>query len=286
MSFLSWPYVEGTSVWGENTSAYDFCEMNYYITNYIAEFVNVSTNLGYIYLGYKGIRNNRRGNNDAVVTTCYMLLQSIGVGSGIYHAAPKYFTQMVDEFPMLYATAGILYGTLSITLGASARKSLAILMPFFITGVSIAHACLGNVTLFRMTFLSLILSVLGWLTYLVNFRVPDAKVRKDAACLTGYGAGFFLLGYVLWNVDMHLCSYLTGVRQMVGMPLGFLIEFHGWWHIFTGIAVYYDIVFIEYLRLYMTSRNTKSPRNFKLIWSNRYTLPHMQIDQKPVLKKS
>jgi len=98
---------------------------------------------------------------------------------------------VVDEFSMLYATAGILYGALSITLVGSAKQSLAIILTVTITAVSFAHAMLGHVTAFRLCFLMMVLSVFGQLLYLVSSKVPDPKVRKEGTLLALFGAGMF-----------------------------------------------------------------------------------------------
>lgn len=48
----------------------------------------------------------------------------------------------------------------------------------------------------------------------------------------------FISGYVIWNIDNITCSWLTEAKRKIGMPLSFLLELHGWWHIFTGIGAY------------------------------------------------
>jgi dihydroceramidase len=48
----------------------------------------------------------------------------------------------------------------------------------------------------------------------------------------------FISGYVIWNIDNITCSWLTQAKRTIGMPLSFLLELHGWWHIFTGIGAY------------------------------------------------
>jgi len=58
------------------------------------------------------------------------------------------------------------------------------------------------------------------------------------------------------------------------------------WHIFTGIGVYYDIVFIEYLRIYIASLESKSPQRFNLIWKNTLSLPYIKVDHKKAARKS
>jgi dihydroceramidase len=87
----------------------------------------------------------------------------------------------------------------------------------------------------------------------------------------------FVGGYVLWNIDIHACSELRAFRNFVGMPLGFVTELHGWWHIFTGLGVYYYIVFIEYLRLYIQAqRKGANASGMVLVWRSAYSLPYVE----------
>jgi dihydroceramidase len=51
----------------------------------------------------------------------------------------------------------------------------------------------------------------------------------------------------LWNIDVHLCSYVNGARRQLGYPFGVLLELHGWWHILTAIASYVFMALIEFL---------------------------------------
>jgi dihydroceramidase len=59
------------------------------------------------------------------------------------------------------------------------------------------------------------------------------------------------------------------------MPLGFLTELHGWWHIFTGIGVYDYIVFVEYLRSYIKAVGEKSGTEPTLVWKSSFSLPYL-----------
>ncbi|KAL1638103.1 hypothetical protein SLS58_008940 [Diplodia intermedia] len=55
------------------------------------------------------------------------------------------------------------------------------------------------------------------------------------------------VGYALWNVDMHLCDPLRGVRRAVGLPAGLLLELHGWWHVLTAVGAYVFMALVEVL---------------------------------------
>lgn len=136
---------------------------------------------------------------------------------------------IVDEFAMLYATAGILYGALSITLGSSVRRTVAALLTAGVIALSIAHTFLGNVTVFRLTWLAMLLTVTSQLIYLVSAKVPDKKVASEVKLLATYGGVTFVSGWLIWNVDMHLCDYLASAREVIGLPIGILTEFHGWY---------------------------------------------------------
>lgn len=46
------------------------------------------------------------------------------------------------------------------------------------------------------------------------------------------------------------------------MPYGFVLEGHGWWHIFTGVGVYFYLVYEEYLRCFLT----KTERFYEFRW--------------------
>lgn len=134
------------------------------------------------------------------------MLAFVGIGSAIYHANPKYFSQMsasspsgptstansskiVDEASMLYATTATLYGALSITLGGIARQGLAVLLFGVVVTMSIVHCFLGHVKAFRLCFLTMILSVTCQCIFLILTKVPDVNVKRNARSLGIYGSG-------------------------------------------------------------------------------------------------
>lgn len=48
------------------------------------------------------------------------------------------------------------------------------------------------------------------------------------ACLTDLWAACFGFGYAVWLVDEFTCGLLTDMRSAIGLPLGFVLELHGW----------------------------------------------------------
>jgi hypothetical protein len=113
---------------------------------------------------------------------------------------------------MLYCTAAILYGALSITLNKTARTSLAISLSGVILVVSITHFFIGDVETFRRTFLVMLLSVFFQCVWLLSARVPDAKVRRQSQYLALYGTGK-LLSELTYQEVVNESSMLIGNRN-------------------------------------------------------------------------
>lgn len=83
----------------------------------------------------------------------------------------------------------------------------------------------------------------------------------------------FVAGSIAFNVDRNYCAQLRAMREVVGIPLGFVLEMHAWWHIGSGLGVYYFVVLIEYLRLYLGT----SGAEVTLQWESALFLPRMKV---------
>jgi dihydroceramidase len=73
--------------WGDQTSTIDWCEENYTITPYCAEPVNTLTNLAFMYLGYKGIRNCVETGLSPIIALAYVGYIVVGLGSMAFHTS-------------------------------------------------------------------------------------------------------------------------------------------------------------------------------------------------------
>ncbi|KAH6712060.1 ceramidase [Leptodontidium sp. MPI-SDFR-AT-0119] len=301
MGFLNWPYVEGVSAWGDKTSATRFCEMDCYATTYIVQFINTVTCAMYgtdyliprvssklscrkVYLGARGIANTRRHGKDSVIILGHAMLIAVGLGSVAYHSTIKYTGQMLDEASMLYATATIIYGAFTVTIGETGRRVLSVIVTIATITVSIIHYCLSIERAFRLFFTSLVFIGFLQCVWLLSTRISDRVVMKGMKQLALYGFVLYVSGIVIWSLDTAYCAELLQFRDRVGMPLGFLSEGHGWWHILTGLGVYYYVVFIEYLRLCITnpSVSDKKVQEAVLIWPGIFSLPRVEIVYKKI----
>lgn len=68
-----------------------------------------------------------------------------------------------------------------------------------------------------------------------------SKVDMDRSALTYRlaRAGVLLgVAFILWNIDLEMCSDLRALRSHVGLPWNWLLELHGWWHFLTAAAAF------------------------------------------------
>lgn len=50
------------------------------------------------------------------------------------------------------------------------------------------------------------------------------------------GVLYFFSGFGLWLIDGRFCYGLRHLRSITGLPLGWLLELHGWWHFLTALG--------------------------------------------------
>ena len=76
---------------------------------YIAEFWNTLTNLAMIIPALKGIYEVRRQNFEPWFAKLYFLLLVTGIGSWMFHMTLRYTSQLMDELPMVWGSAYMVY---------------------------------------------------------------------------------------------------------------------------------------------------------------------------------
>ena len=101
--------------WGDTTATLDWCEENYIVLSFIAEFWNTISNIFLIFpplfLLYFAIKQRM----DITVIIGIFSIFLVGVGSACFHASLTYETQMLDELPMLVAGSFLLFHMMTIT---------------------------------------------------------------------------------------------------------------------------------------------------------------------------
>ncbi|CAH7670845.1 ceramidase [Phakopsora pachyrhizi] len=100
---------EITGFWGPATASIDWCESNYAVTRFIAEFANTLSNLVFVALALFGLKKCRDSRLPIPLSLCQVGIALVGIGSFLFHATLKYEWQLGDELPMIYCCCLITY---------------------------------------------------------------------------------------------------------------------------------------------------------------------------------
>lgn len=124
-------------IWSPHTATIDWCEANYEVTKYIAEFWNTVSNLVMILLPTYGVywswthsefarKHSTSSRALFVVPTsivlCNIGLVLVGVGSWLFHMTLLYPAQLLDEIPMIFGSALLIYANYDILMQSVALE--------------------------------------------------------------------------------------------------------------------------------------------------------------------
>ncbi|AQZ09505.1 YPC1 (YBR183W) and YDC1 (YPL087W) [Zygosaccharomyces parabailii] len=265
--------VEGH--WGAVTSTIDWCEENYVISTWIAEWSNTLTNSFFtifaLYSTYCSVRNKL----ELRFVWIGLGFALVGVGSWLFHMTLKYQYQLLDELPMIYATCVPTWSLLCETpetldpstgpLKVSLKRQIRIgvILAVFVNALSLVYLVFKipeiHHTIYGMFTVAVVL-LSGIYTHLY---VTEKVAKRSLYQCMALGIVLFLAGFISWNLDKFLCPFWIHIRRdWLKLPLGVFLELHAWWHLLTGAGVYCYIVFLQYLRVQTQGEG----ENFVLIW--------------------
>ncbi|KAJ5306132.1 hypothetical protein PENANT_c024G05679 [Penicillium antarcticum] len=232
--------------WGPQTSYLNFCEEDYVVTRFIAEFINTLSSLVFIIYGIYGLRQlARRQQSGGLRSISYYGLIGVGVCSGGYHMTLKYHTQMSDELSMHLLTTPLLYRILTFKASPQRTRLVGIILLALFTLVMVIHIVMDEFILHAVSFGIAVYLIATESLKIIPQQVPDLVIRKKIRNIAFFGSFSFGFGYIVWLIDDWACGILTETRHLVGMPLAFFTELHGWWHIFTAIGGYVAVAIVD-----------------------------------------
>ena len=231
--------------WGPPSSTINWCETNYEVSYYVAEFWNTITNLGMIIPPVYGLINCRKLVIEPRYTYSFILLLLVGIGSWMFHMTLRFEMQLLDEIPMMWCGSYIVYCLYQSRCSKSTTqtKIIAILLWSNCFIGTILYLSNKNPIFFQAIFGVIVtFGILLSLHYNYNYYSPLGMKLSIAAVL------FTLVGFICWNVDNLYCDQVTSLRNKILRPregLKYLIpitQLHGWWHLFAGFATYSQIL--------------------------------------------
>ncbi|KAJ5216102.1 uncharacterized protein N7498_002509 [Penicillium cinerascens] len=237
------------SFWGQQTSYLNFCEEDYVVTRFVAEFINTFSSFVFMVYGIYGLRQlSQKQQSGGLRSVSYWGLIGVGVCSAGYHMTLKYHTQMyekADELSMHLLTTPLLYRILIFQASPQRTKITGIILGTLFTIVMVVHMVMDEFILHAVTFGLAVYLIAARTLKIIPQQVPDPSIRRSIRNIAFFGCFCFGFGYFVWLIDVWACGVLIKFRHVVGLPFAFLTELHGWWHVFTAIGGYVAVAIVD-----------------------------------------
>lgn len=272
---VPYPEVPDSGYWGTPTSTIDWCEENYVVSSYVAELVNTVTNAAFIAMATYALINAIRNRHERRFLLVCAGFITVGVGSWMFHMSLLYEYQLLDELPMIYATCVPYWVVFSHGKSRPEAVKFAVQITAAALTLTVVYLRFRDPTLHQVAYAILNALVLYKSLELKKKYVANVEANKIFRKLLIRGLLYISIAYVCWNIDINFCSLWRGARRTIGMPYGFILEGHGWWHLGTGLGAYNYIVFLEYLRVFMLKKEAQ----YEFKWSLCSFIPHVDLKE-------
>ncbi|KAJ1724248.1 alkaline ceramidase ydc1 [Coemansia erecta] len=225
-------------------------EENYVVSHYIAEFWNSITNGVFVALAFLGMYTTLKHKQGWRVFACYAALMFVGCGSACFHATLKYTTQLLDELPMLYLCALVLYALIEIDKDTKYGATVPLaLIAFQATITCIYVFWIQNPIFHQVAFGLTAFGGVGFGLKRLREMQLSARTWRILSRLHLLGHVGMWGGFLAWNIDNIFCHRLRSYRSHVGAPLDVFFQLHGWWHVLTAYGSTYLLLWVHFIRL-------------------------------------
>lgn len=168
---------------------------------------------------------------------------------------------------MIYTTLIMFWGIFDYGLSPLLSRTLALFTALLGGGITWYYLVNKNPIFHEIAYGLITLSVLFRSSYLAYTQVKDTSASKQMRYIAVSGAVLFLSGFGLWGIDRGQCTNLTVAKHWMGIPWGFILELHGWWHLLTGLGVAFFIVVLTQLRMHLIHQEGEFEMQYTMkIW--------------------
>ena len=199
-----------------------FCEEDYAVTKYLAEFINALSNLAYgtyisarcnlssilieqVYLAFY-YPKRRHGQLDLMSAS----LVIVGIASFLFHATLRLPAQFSDDISMLFL-AGALLRTLYCAKQSPAHFTLITTSIYATVSVmSALYIQSGNLLVHVAMFVGMLMLIWPRTLYLIAHRQDNQGML---ARKFGMAVAYLALAFLVWNIDLRMCEELRSLRK-------------------------------------------------------------------------
>lgn len=222
------------------THEVDFCEHNYAVTEYVAEFYGALSSLSISCFGLYGLYSSRHVSKKYHrFDICFLFLVVIGLGSFWFHATLKPYAQWSDEIPMMWCVHQILYCQLKLTTNDKSIWKVALVWTGALLSTIIYFVLViideDPHAFFLVSFITVMVFLAAFGFHIIwpigSISTEESSTLKWSLCLIIIGASFWILG------EQWLCLEVTQYF------------FHSVWHVFMGYGAYLYILHVKAIQL-------------------------------------
>lgn len=212
--------------WGDVTSTMDWCELNYTVTPFVAEWWNTTSSLVILFLGLYGFFAHR--TSSLGMRIAFLSMGVVGLGSVMFHGTLRFEMQLMDELPMLWCALCMFYNLAQAQVPKPRRRMFAAALCVWGTAVTLGMIATRHSFEFELFVSNFLLAeALGFAAAVPLYRrYLDSNARK----WFWRGVTLHALGGMFWLIDLFFCETL--------LALPFYPPFHGVWHVLTGSGLY------------------------------------------------
>ncbi|KAI8923932.1 ceramidase, partial [Entophlyctis helioformis] len=249
--------------WGPPSSSVNWCETDYNVTSYVAEYFNTVSSLAMAAVGLLGVLLHPWAERRFHVA--FLTIVVVGLGSVAFHGTLHKFAQALDEVPMLYSSLTFVYigvcqryrllpsrrrlfatvlclhaivTTLLVTLSHGPLQFVLFHTSF---GTAHVYALYHAVQVYRSRRARLMAaqhSLTSTQSSNGHIQQQQQQAPRDAILWTfERGAALYGSAMVCWIVDMTLCEYVNpGYESTAVLPIN--PQLHAWWHVLASLGLY------------------------------------------------
>ena len=258
----------------------------------------------FLFLSYKGLKSCHKHGHDTVFSVAYFGYFLVGIGSFMFHTTLKYPWQLVDELNMIYTTCLMAYTSLSYSRPTIQQVALGVFLVLLCLFITLYYHYLQDPAFHQNVYAALTVFIVFRSIYTMEVTLRPSlrksreedrlrKQKKDLPVLSQrrqqyenerdsailkqmwifvvFGISVFLGGFAVWGLDIMYCSTSRRWRRQIGMPWGFFLEGHGWWHLMTGLGAYCYIVWGIHLRRVLNGQQD----DYEMVWPHFWSLPEI-----------
>ena len=204
----------------------DWCELNYAVTPFVAEWWNTTSSLVILFLGLYGFAMHRQSSLGMRIA--FLSMGMVGLGSVLFHGTLLFEMQLMDELPMMWCALCMFYNLAQSMVPSGRRRLFAAALCLWGLAVTAAMIATRDSIEFEVFVSNFIAAeACGFAAAVPLYR---KYLHSNARRWFWRGVALHAAGSAFWLIDLFFCETL--------LALPFYPPFHGIWHVLTGSGLY------------------------------------------------